>query len=58
MRRWTGGRGTEIRWAAESGVEGVESDVEGAGSEGRGGGERGERGRGVWKDLGGKLIFL
>ena len=42
---------------AESGVEGAESGVEGEGSGGRGGGKRGYRGRGAWKDWGGKSIF-
>ena len=32
--------------------------MEGAGSGGRVGGEWGSRGRGVWKDWGGKLIFI
>ena len=44
--------------SAESGVEGAESGVEEAGSGGRGGGKRGWRGRGAWKDCGGKLIFF
>ena len=43
---------------AESGGEGAESGVEGEGSGGRGGGKRGYRGRGAWKDWGGKSIFF
>ena len=58
MRVWTGGGGGTGVEGAESGVEGAESGVEGAGSGGRGGGKRGQRGRGAWKDWGGKLIFF
>ena len=52
-----GGGGTGIRWAESGGggggigVGGAESGVEGAWS-------RDRRGREVWKDWGGKLIFF